>query len=76
LISPSLKATVMDDFAYIVPMNDNGLLVVSDVALSASREENYGTGDQSQRNYACDFSSNGGGGGSRNTARRDRSRSR
>ena len=45
LIAPKFKATLINDFAYIEPMNYNGLPLVNGVAQESLLKENYGYGD-------------------------------
>lgn len=45
ITSDKLKVTLMNDWAYIKPMNYNGLPMVNGVALRELRKENYGTSD-------------------------------
>lgn len=45
LLSPTLKFTVMNDWARIEPMNYNGLPLIDGTARRDLRKENYGTSD-------------------------------
>jgi iron complex outermembrane receptor protein len=45
VLSPKLKATLINDFAYIEPMNYNGLPLVNGGAQRSLLEQNYGTSD-------------------------------